>query len=267
MLPKDKELADINITAMDFGHNTNAVTAEMLVFKDMFGKLEVEVKQAGTEALNLEYKVYTEDGKEVKNTENLKFGKYKLIVTSYSNKFELNGESEIAFEISKDNKEHKIVLEFTEIPTGRVTIKVASKDDLEWADFDIFAKTVKNNKVFKFIQDEGIYDKYFDADLPYGDYNFYAEFKNGKEGYTITFGNDMPFTVNSSTNYSTVTANIKRSGFYKVHITTEGAEGINYLAKDKKNGNIVGLDELAEGTWMIFPEKMPEGMYIEKPYE
>ena len=267
VVPEGKELADINITAMDFGHNINAVTAEMLVFKDMFGSLEVEVKQSGKEPLNLEYKVYTEDGKELKNTENLKFGKYKLVVTNYSNKFELKGESEIAFEISEENKNHKIVLEFTEIPTGRITIKVASKDDLEWTDFDIFAKNVKNNKVFKFVQDEGIYDKYFDADLPYGDYNFYAEFKNGKEGYTITFGNDMPFSVNSSTNYSTVTANIKRSGFYKVHVSTEGAEGINYLAQDTKNKSIVGLDELAEGTWMIFPEKMPEGMYIEKPYE
>ena len=267
VVPEGKELADINITAMDFGHNINAVTAEMLAFKDMFGSLEVEVKQSGKEPLNLEYKVYTEDGKELKNTENLKFGKYKLVVTNYSNKFELKGESEIAFEISEENKNHKIVLEFTEIPTGRITIKVASKDDLEWTDFDIFAKNVKNNKVFKFVQDEGIYDKYFDADLPYGDYNFYAEFKNGKEGYTITFGNDMPFSVNSSTNYSTVTANIKRSGFYKVHVSTEGAEGINYLAQDTKNKSIVGLDELAEGTWMIFPEKMPEGMYIEKPYE
>lgn len=267
IIPEGKELSDINITAMDFGHNINAVTAEMLVFKDMFGSLEVEVKQAGTEALNLEYKVYTEDGKELKNHEHLKFGKYKLVVTNYSNKFELKGESEIPFEISQGNKNHKIVLEFTEIPTGRITIKVASKDNLEWTDFDIFAKNVKNNKAFKFIQDEGIYDKYFDADLPYGDYNFYAEFKNGKEGYTITFGDDMPFTVNSSTNYSTVTANIKRSGFYKVHITTEGAEGVKYLARDSKNGSIVGLDELAEGTWMIFPEKMPKGMFMEKPYE
>lgn len=267
VVPEGKELSNVNITAMDFGHNINEVTAEMLIFKDMFGSLEVEVKQAGTEALNLEYKVYTEDGKELKNHEHLKFGKYKLIVTDYSNKFELKGESEIAFEISQDNKNYKITLVFTEIPTGRITIKVASKDDLEWTDFDIFAKNVKNNKVFKFIQDEGIYDKYFDADLPYGDYNFYAEFKNGKEGYTITFGDDMPFTVNSSTNYSTVTANIKRSGFYKVHITTEGAEGVKYLARDSKNGSIVGLDELAEGTWMIFPEKMPEGMFIEKPYE
>lgn len=267
VVPEGKELSDINITAMDFGHNINEVTAEMLVFKDMFGSLEVEVKQAGTEALNLEYKVYTEDGKELKNHEHLKFGKYKLVVTNYSNKFELKGETEIPFEISQGNKNHKIVLEFTEIPTGRITIKVASKDNLEWTDFDIFAKNVKNNKVFKFIQDEGIYDKYFDADLPYGDYNFYAEFKNGKEGYTITFGDDMPFTVNSSTNYSTVTANIKRSGFYKVHITTEGAEGVKYLARDSKNGSIVGLDELAEGTWMIFPEKMPKGMFMEKPYE
>lgn len=267
VVPEGKELSNVNITAMDFGHNINEVTAEMLVFKDMFGSLEVEVKQAGTEALNLEYKVYTEDGKELKNYEHLKFGKYKLVVTNYSNKFELKGESEIPFEISQDNKNYKITLEFTEIPTGRITIKVASKDDLEWTDFDIFAKNVKNNKVFKFIQDEGIYDKYFDADLPYGDYNFYAEFKNGKEGYSITFDEDMPFTVNGSTNYSTVTANIKRSGFYKVHITTEGAEGVKYLAKDSKNGSIVGLDELAEGTWMIFPEKMPEGMYIEKPYE
>ncbi len=267
VVPEGKELSDINITAMDFGHNINEVTAEMLVFKDMFGSLEIEVKQAGTEALNLEYKVYTEDGKELKNHEHLKFGKYKLVVTNYSNKFELKGESEIPFEISQDNKNYKITLEFTEIPTGRITIKVASKDNLEWTDFDLLAKNVKNNKVFKFIQDEGIYDKYFDADLPYGDYNFYAEFKNGKEGYTITFGDDMPFTVNSSTNYSTVTANIKRSGFYKVHITTEGAEGVKYLARDSKNGSIVGLDELAEGTWMIFPEKMPEGMFMEKPYE
>ena len=267
LVPEGKELADINITAMDFGHNINEVTAEMLVYKDMFGSLQVEVKQSGTEALNLEYKVYTEDGKELKNHEHLKFGKYKLVVTNYSNKFELKGESEIPFEISEGNKNHKITLEFTEIPTGRVTIKVASKDDLEWADFDLFAKNVKNNKVIKFVQDEGVYEYYFDADLPYGDYNFYAEFKNGKEGYSITFGDEMPFTVNSSTNYSTVTANIKRSGYYKVNITTEGAKGINYLAKDSKNGSIVGLDELAEGTWMIFPEKMPKGMFIEKPYE
>ena len=267
LVPEGKELADINITAMDFGHNINEVTAEMLVFKDMFGSLQVEVKQSGTEALNLEYKVYTEDGKELKNHEHLKFGKYKLVVTNYSNKFELKGESEIPFEISEGNKNHKITLEFTEIPTGRVTIKVASKDNLEWKDFDLLAKNVKNNKVIKFIQDEGIYDKYFDADLPYGDYNFYAEFKNGKEGYTVTFGDDMPFTVNSSTNFTTVTANIKRADFYKVNVTTEGAQGVKYLAKDSQNGSIVGLDELAEGTWMIFPEKMPKGMFIEKPYE
>ena len=268
VIPEGKELSDVNIYAIDNGHNIKEATAEMLVFKDMFGKLEVEVKQSGTEALNLEYKVVDEEGKEVKNTENLKFGKYKLIVTNYSNKFELKGESEIPFEISKENKEHKIVLEFTEIPTGRITIKVASKDNLEWADFTLLAKNVKTGKIFDFVQDEGIYDKYFDADLPYGDYEFYAEFKPGKDGYTITFSDDMPFTVNSSTNYSTVTANIKRSGFYKVHITTEGTEAqIKYLAKDTKNGSIVGLDELAEGTWMIFPENMPEGMFVEKPYE
>ena len=268
VIPEGKELSDVNIYAIDNGHNIKEATAEMLVFKDMFGKLEVEVKQSGTEALNLEYKVVDEEGKEVKNTENLKFGKYKLIVTNYSNKFELKGESEIPFEISKENKEHKIVLEFTEIPTGRITIKVASKDNLEWADFTLLAKNVKTGKIFGFVQDEGIYDKYFDADLPYGDYEFYAEFKPGKEDYTITFSDDMPFTVNSSTNYSTVTANIKRSGFYKVHITTEGTEAqIKYLAKDTKNGSIVGLDELAEGTWMIFPENMPEGMFVEKPYE
>ena len=268
VIPEGKELSDVNIYAIDNGHNIKEATAEMLVFKDMFGKLEVEVKQSGTEALNLEYKVVDEEGKEVKNTENLKFGKYKLIVTNYSNKFELKGESEIPFEISKENKEHKIVLEFTEIPTGRITIKVASKDNLEWEDFTLLAKNVKTGKIFGFVQDEGIYDKYFDADLPYGDYEFYAEFKPGKEDYTITFSDDMPFTVNSSTNYSTVTANIKRSGFYKVHITTEGTEAqIKYLAKDTKNGSIVGLDELAEGTWMIFPENMPEGMFVEKPYE
>ena len=268
VIPEGKELSDVNIYAIDNGHNIKEATAEMLVFKDMFGKLEVEVKQSGTEALNLEYKVVDEEGKEVKNTENLKFGKYKLIVTNYSNKFELKGESEIPFEISKENKEHKIVLEFTEIPTGRITIKVASKDNLEWADFTLLAKNVKTGKIFGFVQDEGIYDKYFDADLPYGDYEFYAEFKPGKEDYTITFSDDMPFTVNSSTNYSTVTANIKRSGFYKVHVTTEGTEAqIKYLAKDTKNGSIVGLDELAEGTWMIFPENMPEGMFVEKPYE
>ena len=268
VIPEGKELSDVNIYAIDNGHNIKEATAEMLVFKDMFGKLEVEVKQSGTEALNLEYKVVDEEGKEVKNTENLKFGKYKLIVTNYSNKFELKGESEIPFEISKENKKHKIVLEFTEIPTGRITIKVASKDNLEWADFKLLAKNVKTGKIFDFVQDEGIYDKYFDADLPYGDYEFYAEFKPGKDGYTITFSDDMPFTVNSSTNYSTVTANIKRSGFYKVHITTEGTEAqIKYLAKDTKNGSIVGLDELAEGTWMIFPENMPEGMFVEKPYE
>ncbi len=268
VIPEGKELSDVNIYAIDNGHNIKEATAEMLVFKDMFGKLEVEVKQSGTEALNLEYKVVDEEGKEVKNTENLKFGKYKLIVTNYSNKFELKGESEIPFEISKENKEHKIVLEFTEIPTGRITIKVASKDNLEWADFTLLAKNVKTGKIFGFVQDEGIYDKYFDADLPYGDYEFYAEFKPGKDDYTITFSDDMPFTVNSSTNYSTVTANIKRSGFYKVHITTEGTEAqIKYLAKDTKNGSIVGLDELAEGTWMIFPENMPEGMFVEKPYE
>ena len=268
LIPEGKELSDINITAMDFGHNINAVTAEMLVYKDSFGSLEVEVKQAGTEALNLEYEVQDEKGKVYKNHEHLKFGKYKLIVTNYSNKFELKGESEIPFEISKENRNHKITLEFTEIPTGRVTIKVASKDNLEWADFDLYAKNVKNNKVIKFVQDEGIYDKYFDADLPYGDYNFYAEFKNGKKGYSITFDEDMPFTVNGSTNYSTVTANIKRVGFYKVHVTTEGTtENVKYLAKDSKNGSIVGLEELAEGTWMIFPDKMPEGMYLEKPYE
>ena len=267
VVPEGKELADVNITAMDFGHNINAVTAEMLVYKDMFGSLEVAVKQAGSEALNLEYKVYTEDGKELKNHEHLKFGKYKLVVTSYSNKFELKGESEIPFEISEGNKNHKITLEFTEIPTGRVTIKVASKDNLEWKDFDLLAKNVKNNKVIKFVQDEGIYDKYFDADLPYGDYMFYAEFKNGKEGYTVTFSDEMPYTVDSSTNFTTVTANIKRADFYKVNVTTEGAQGVKYLARDGKNGSIVGLDELAEGTWMIFPEKMPEGMYIEKPYE
>lgn len=268
VIPEGKELSDVNIYAIDNGHNIKEATAEMLVFKDMFGKLEVEVKQSGTEALNLEYKVVDEEGKEVKNTENLKFGKYKLIVTNYSNKFELKGESEIPFEISKENKEHKIVLEFTEIPTGRITIKVASKDNLEWEDFTLLAKNVKTGKIFDFVQDEGIYDKYFDADLPYGDYEFYAEFKPGKDGYTITFSDDMPFTVNSSTNYSTVTANIKRSGFYKVHITTEGTEAqIKYLAKDTKNGSIVGLDELAEGTWMIFPENMPEGMFVEKPYE
>ncbi|MDD7731035.1 MAG: S8 family serine peptidase [Eubacteriales bacterium] len=268
VIPEGKELSDVNIYAIDNGHNIKEATAEMLVFKDMFGKLEVEVKQSGTEALNLEYKVVDEEGKEVKNTENLKFGKYKLIVTNYSNKFELKGESEIPFEISKENKEHKIVLEFTEIPTGRITIKVASKDNLEWADFTLLAKNVKTGKIFDFVQDEGIYDKYFDADLPYGDYEFYAEFKPGKDDYTITFSDDMPFTVNSSTNYSTVTANIKRSGFYKVHVTTEGTEAqIKYLAKDTKNGSIVGLDELAEGTWMIFPENMPEGMFVEKPYE
>ena len=268
VIPEGKELSDVNIYAIDNGHNIKEATAEMLVFKDMFGKLEVEVKQSGTEALNLEYKVVDEEGKEVKNTENLKFGKYKLIVTNYSNKFELKGESEIPFEISKENKKHKIVLEFAEIPTGRITIKVASKDNLEWADFTLLAKNVKTGKIFDFVQDEGIYDKYFDADLPYGDYEFYAEFKPGKDGYTITFSDDMPFTVNSSTNYSTVTANIKRSGFYKVHITTEGTEAqIKYLAKDTKNGSIVGLDELAEGTWMIFPENMPEGMFVEKPYE
>lgn len=268
VIPEGKELSDVNIYAIDNGHNIKEATAEMLVFKDMFGKLEVEVKQSGTEALNLEYKVVDEEGKEVKNTENLKFGKYKLIVTNYSNKFELKGESEIPFEISKENKEHKIVLEFTEIPTGRITIKVASKDNLEWADFTLLAKNVKTGKIFGFVQDEGIYDKYFDADLPYGDYEFYAEFKPGKDDYTITFSDDMPFTVNSSTNYSTVTANIKRSGFYKVHVTTEGIEAqIKYLAKDTKNGSIVGLDELAEGTWMIFPENMPEGMFVEKPYE
>lgn len=268
VIPEGKELSDVNIYAIDNGHNIKNATAEMLVFKDMFGKLEVEVKQTGTEALNLEYKVVDEAGKEVKNTENLKFGKYKLIVTNYSNKFELKGESEIPFEISKENKEHKIVLEFTAIPTGRITIKVASKDNLEWADFTLLAKNVKTGKVFGFVQDEGIYDKYFDADLPYGDYEFYAEFKPGKDGYTITFGEDMPFTVNSSTNYSTITANIKRADFYKVHITTEGTQSqVKYLAKDSKNGSIVGLDELAEGTWMIFPEKMPEGMFVEKPYE
>lgn len=267
VVPEGKELADVNITAMDFGHNINAVTAEMLVYKDMFGSLEVAVKQAGREALNLEYKVYTEDGKELKNHEHLKFGKYKLVVTNYSNKFELKGESEIPFEISEGNKNHKITLEFTEIPTGRVTIKVASKDNLEWADFDLFAKKVKNNKVIKFVQDEGIYDKYFDADLPYGDYMFYAEFKNGKEGYTVTFSDEMPYTVDSSTNFTTVTANIKRADFYKVNVTTEGAQGVKYLARDGKNGSIVGLDELAEGTWMIFPEKMPKGMFMEKPYE
>lgn len=268
VIPEGKALSDVNIYAIDNGHNIKEATAEMLVFKDMFGKLEVEVKQSGTEALNLEYKVVDEEGKEVKNTENLKFGKYKLIVTNYSNKFELKGESEIPFEISKENKEHKIVLEFTEIPTGRITIKVASKDNLEWADFTLLAKNVKTGKIFGFVQDEGIYDKYFDADLPYGDYEFYAEFKPGKDDYTITFSEDMPFTVNSSTNYSTVTANIKRSGFYKVHVITEGTEAqIKYLAKDTKNGSIVGLDELAEGTWMIFPENMPEGMFVEKPYE
>ena len=268
IIPEGKELSDVNIYAIDNGHNIKNATAEMLVFKDMFGKLDVEVKQTGTEALNLEYKVVDEAGKEVKNTENLKFGKYKLIVTNYSNKFELKGESEIPFEISKENKEHKIVLEFTAIPTGRITIKVASKDNLEWADFTLLAKNVKTGKVFGFVQDEGIYDKYFDTDLPYGDYEFYAEFKPGKDGYTITFSEDMPFTVNSSTNYSTITANIKRADFYKVHITTEGTQSqVKYLAKDSKNGSIVGLDELAEGTWMIFPEKMPEGMFVEKPYE
>lgn len=267
-IPDGKELADINIYAKDLGHNINNSTAEMLIFKDMFGSLEVDVKQSGREALNLEYKVVDEAGKEYKNHDNLKFGKYKLIVTDYSNKFELKGEAEIPFEISKENKNHKITLEFTEIPTGRITIKVASKDNLEWADFDLFAKNTKTDKAFQFVQDEGIYDQYFDADLPYGDYEFYAEFKNGKEGYSITFDENMPFTVSGSTNYSTITANIKRDGYYKVHITTEGTkEAVEYLAKDDKNGSIVGLDELAEGTWMIFPAQMPAGYYMEKPYE
>ena len=265
VLPEGKELADINITAMDFGHNTNAVTADMLVFKDMYGSLEVEVKQSGKEPLNLEYKVVDEAGEEVKSIEHLKFGKYKLIVTDYSNKFELKGESEIAFEISEENKNHKIVLEFTEIPTARVSVKVKSQDNLKAGDFRIFAKNIKNDRVIEFVYSP-TWGEYYDADLPYGDYNFYAEFKEGLKGYEISFEEEMPFTASSATNYETIYANIKRADFYKVNITTEGtSEEIKYLAKSEK-GAIVELDDLADGTWMIFPEKMPEGYYIEKPF-
>ena len=265
-LDEGTELKDVEITARDNGFNKNDVTAEMLIFKDMFGSLEVEIKQNGREPLNLEYKVVDEAGDEVKSIENLKFGNYKLIVTNYSSKYQLKGEKEISFEISEENKEHKITLEFDQIPTARLSIKVESQDDLKAGDFRLFAKNIKNEQTIEF-EYSPTFGEYYDAELPYGDYEFYAEFKDGLKGYEITFQEDMPFTVSKDTDFETIYANIKRKGFYKVHVTTEGtSEEIKYIAKSEK-GKIVELDDLSAGTWMIFPEKMPEGMYIEKPFQ
>ena len=265
-LAEGTELKDVDIKAVDKGFNKNDVTAEMLAFKDMFGSLEVDIKQNGREPLNLEYKVVDEAGEEVKSIENLKFGKYKLIVTDYSSKYELNGESEIPFEISEGNKEKKITLEFTQIPTAKISVKVKSQDNLKAGDFKIFAKNVKNNKVIELVYSP-TFGEYYDAELPYGDYNFYAEFKEGLKGYEITFQEKMPFTVSKETDYETIYANIKRAGYYKVNVTTEGVgTAPKYMAKSEE-GAIVELDDLSADTWMIFPAEMPEGYYLEKPYE
>lgn len=268
VLPEGKELSDIFISARDLGHNYREQTAEMLVFKDRFGKLIVNVNGEERDPLNLKYKVVNEEGKEFKNHEDLIFGKYKLIITDYSSKYEYEGEKEIPFEISEGNKEKTINLNFKKIITAKISVRVRDKADLEWADFDIFARNVKTNKVTKFNFDEGEYGVYYDAYLAYGGYDFYAEFKNGKTGFKMKFDEDLPFTVNSKTEFSTITASIISVGKYKVNITSNLEDkNIKYLAQNTTSKEVFDADEIQAGTWRVYPEKMPDGYYLDKAFE
>ena len=268
VLPEGKELSDIFISARDLCHNYREQTAEMLVFKDRFGKLIVNVNGEERDPLNLKYKVVNEEGKEFKNHEDLIFGKYKLIITDYSSKYEYEGEKEIPFEISEGNKEKTINLNFKKIITAKISVRVRDKADLEWADFDIFARNVKTNKVTKFNFDEGKYGVYYDAYLAYGDYDFYAEFKNGKTGFKMKFDEDLPFTVNSKTEFSTITASIISVGKYKVNITSNLEDkNIKYLAQNTTSKEVFDADEIQAGTWRVYPEKMPDGYYLDKAFE
>ncbi|MDY3922858.1 MAG: S8 family serine peptidase [Ezakiella sp.] len=271
IIPQGEKLSNIKIEAMDNAYNLLEITAEMMLFKDMFGKLKVETKTDKQGNVNLVYEVHDENGEKLDNIDNIKFGKYKLVVKSYSEDFELVGEEEVPFEISKENKEVTITLEFKFIERVTISVNVTDKSDVNYSDIEIFATNTNTGKVYQFVEDpdDPILAQYFNAKLPYGDYNLSAKLKDGIEGYDVVFDTKNPITVGREDDYHTVSnLRVTKVGAFKVNITQNGYEGeIEYKAKNPDKGDVVDMNHLGEGTWIIFPTKVPQGYYLEDPMQ
>ena len=267
-LPEGVNLGDVMVTATDKAKNTKSLSAERIALEDIFGSLKIETKGANYPPANLVYEVQDEAGNVYTDIENLKFGKYKLIIKSYAAAYKLKGEAVREFEINKENKVVTIDLSFDKVPTQKVNVDVSSMADLKIDDFDIFAKNLEDNKVTKLFKSSGYFSDEFSASLPYGKYEFYVEYNNGRTGYKAIFNDKFPYTIDKNSDYINLKLNIIKLGQYQIDVKTKGVDKeVKYLAKNERDGSVRDIESVVYGTWIVYPQSIPEGYYLSKPFE
>ena len=196
-VPEDVELSDVKIDVFDMGYNGEQYNAEYTISPELYGTLKVSGKSNDYRSPGMEFKVVNENGKEVKNFDKIKFGKYKLIVISYKDEeYTIEREKEISFEVSEANKDVKIEVPFKKIPRTEVTIKPGDTAGVKNEDIDLYVTNVETGDKEKLKYDDGgwLPTTKWTTTLGKGNYKFEGEVR-GKTTYEFKFSKSMPILI------------------------------------------------------------------------
>ena len=275
-LPKDVDLNTVVIESTDGGYNTAVKTAEQIINSDKYGAVTVNVIKNSYEALDLEYKIYDESGKEYEVTHpktTLPIGRYKLEVVNSSDLYKLTSRTIQSFEIREGKKEAKINLTFERTGRKKVSINLTDISDLTYDDFDLIAVDVEQeDKIYEFKNYITMQNRY-NVELPYGSYNFKLRLKDPKKGnYKLELDNvKLPFSIDLYYEGSRILNGKITKSSNKVNIIEKGLERvkhdkIEYVASEVGSGEFVSLDKMTSGTYEIIPLNPPEGYYVKDAY-
>ena len=275
-LPKDVDLNTVVIESTDGGYNTAVKTAEQIINSDKYGAVTVNVIKNSYEALDLEYKIYDESGKEYEVTHpktTLPIGRYELEVVNSSDLYKLTSPTTQSFEIREGKKEAKINLEFERTGRKKVSIHLTDFSDLTFDDFDLIAIDVEHeDKIYEFKNYITMQNRY-NVELPYGYYNFKLRLKDPKKGnYKLELDDvKLPFSIDLYYEGSRILGGKITKSDNKVNIIEKGLERVKhdkveYIASEVGSGEFVSLDKMTTGTYEIIPLNPPEGYYVKDAY-